>query len=258
MIRNQKEIYELVKLATVAICRIYPGGRVIPFGSGINVDPSGVVVTCKHVIEAAQVQLNPDGSAPQFQPSEEGVKSDTVKMYDIAAVFSFIDNHKLELGIARFEIIHGPHSSDLAVCRLRGEAPLPAAKLGNSDEVFEGQSIFTCGFPLGSDLQPEFPVGALFNRGVIAGIRPHYSVTPRKEFLLDISINAGNSGGPLCSDKTGEIIGVINAQVLRKNIPTGIGCAVPSRLVEPLISTVLAITDEQLKEMDLGKWPLDR
>lgn len=254
---NRKKIYEQVKAATVAICLHSPEGRLIPFGSGINVDPSGVVVTCKHVIEGAQVERNSEGNAPKLPRSEHGVQSNTIVMHDIVAVFSLFDNGKLELGIARFEVIHGPHDSDLATGRLRPDAPLAAVKLGDSDEVFEGQFVFTCGFPLGSDLQPKNPVGALFHRGIVSGVRPHYLEKPRLEFLLDMSINPGNSGGPLCSEDSGEVIGVINASVHNEGLPTGIGCAVPANLIKPLVDRVSALTDQQLEEMSKGMWPSD-
>lgn len=193
MTEDRKKVYEQVKAATVAICLQCPDGRLIPFGSGVNVDPSGIVITCKHVIEGAQVRRDTDGNAPKFLCSEQGVQSGSIPMYDIVAVFSHFDSGKLELGIARFELLHGPHDSDLAAGLLRPDAPLPAAQIGNSDEVFEGQFVFTCGFPLGPDLQPNEPVGALFHRGIVSGVRPHYLVQPRRKFLLDMSINPGNS-----------------------------------------------------------------
>ena len=109
MKEDRREIYEQVKAATVAICLHSPEGSLIPFGSGINVNPSGAVVTCKHVIEDAQVQRDHEGGAPKFTRSEQGVQSNTILMHDIVAVFSLFNNGKLELGIARFEVIHGPH-----------------------------------------------------------------------------------------------------------------------------------------------------
>lgn len=257
MNENRRKIYEQIKAATVAICLHSPEGRLIPFGSGINVDPSGAVVTCKHVIEDAQVQRDPEGSAPKFTRSKQGVESNTILMRDIVAVFSLFDKGKLELGIARFEVIHGPHDSDLAIGRLRPDTPLPAVKLGNSDEVFEGQFVFTCGFPLGSDLQPNDPVSALFHRGIISGVRPHYLERPCREFLLDMSINPGNSGGPLCSEDRGEVIGIINARVHDEGLPTGIGCAVPANLIKPFVDRVSALTGQQLEEMSKGMWPSD-
>ncbi|MCH8040149.1 MAG: trypsin-like peptidase domain-containing protein [Nitrospinae bacterium] len=253
MTEKRQVIYEQVKAATVAICLHYPDDRLIPFGSGFNVDPRGVVVTCKHVIEAAQVKRDAEGAAPTFPRSTHGVHSDLLQMHDIVAVFSLLDNGKVKLGIARFEVIHGSHNADLAVCRLRPDTPLPAAQLGNSDEVFEGQFVFTCGFPLGQDLQPKYPVGALFHRGIVAGVRPHYLVQPRREFLLDMSINPGNSGGPLCAEDNGQVVGVINARVPDKGLPTGIGCAVPANLAKPLVDTVSVLTDQQLEEMRKGK-----
>ena len=258
MLENRRKAYKAVKAATVAICLHQPDGRLIPFGSGINVDPKGVVVTCKHVIEGAQVLRDSEVHRPKLPRTSQGVKSGIVLMHDIVAVFSLFRNEVLEIGIGRFEVIHGPHDSDLAVGRLRPDTALPAVKLGNSDDVFEGQLVFTCGFPLGADLQIDEPVGALFHRGIVSGIRPHYLAQRRHQLLLDISINPGNSGGPLCSEDNGELIGIINARIQDAGLPTGIGCAVPANLIRPLVERVSMIGDDQLEGMRSGIWPFDK
>lgn len=258
MHENRRKIYEQVKAATVAICIHTPQGRLIPYGSGINIDPNGVIVTCKHVIEDAQVQKDPDDGNKEFVPSKQGIESTDLIMYDFVSVFSLFNENRLELGIARFEVIHGPHSLDFAIGRLRPDSPLPYVKLGDSDDVFEGQSVFTCGFPLGSDLQPDEPVGSLFHRGIISGIRPHYLEKPRLMFLLDMSINPGNSGGPLCSEESGELIGVINARIHDDGLPTGIGCAIPSNLFKPFLNRLSSLTNQQLEGMEKGIWPFGK
>lgn len=252
---KRNEIYVKVKAATVAICFRFPDGRLVPFGSGVNVDPRGVIVTCKHVVEGAQVDTDDKGKVlvPSFPRAAQGVQAGVLIMRDMVAVFSLLIQDKLELGIASFDFIYGPHDSDLAVVRLRPDAPLPALQLGNSDEVFEGQVVFTCGFPFGSGLQPRQPVGALFHRGIVAGIRPHYLVKPRREFLLDMSINPGNSGGPLCNEDNGHVVGIVNATVAPEGLPTGIGCAVPSSLAKPFVDTVSSLTDQELEEIRNGK-----
>ena len=255
---DRRQTYEMVKAATVAICFLHPDGRLIPFGSGVNVHPSGIVVTCKHVIEGAQVLSDSEGNNPALPRTKEGVATGTVIMRDIVAVFSLFRNRALEIGIGRFDIIHGPHDSDLAVGRLRQDASLPALRIGNSDDVFEGQAIFTCGFPLGPDLQIDEPVGALFHRGIISGIRPHYLAQKRDRFLLDISVNPGNSGGPLCSEDTGEVVGIIDALVQDEGLPTGIGCAVPGNLARPYVEQVMRLGDSHLEDMRHGIWPTDK
>lgn len=255
MSANRNEVYLKVKAATVAICFRCPDGRLDPVGSGVNVDPRGVVVTCKHVIEEAQVKRDDKGERPSFPRSEHGVQAGLLIMRDMVAVFSLLDQGKLELGIADFEFSYGPHNSDIAVIRLRPDAPLPALQLANSDEVYEGQVVFTCGFPFGSGLQPKQPVGALFHRGIVAGIRPHYLVKPRRQFLLDMSINPGNSGGPLCDEDNGNVVGIVNARIAPEGLPTGIGCAVPASLAKPFVDEVSSLTVQELEDIRNGGVP---
>ena len=256
MTNKKRQVYDEVRAATVAVCLLNSTGRLVPFGSGINIDPAGIIVTCKHVIEGALVKFDGQPKESTLPRVDNGWRhSMMLPMRDMVAVFSLVEAGKLEMGIARFEIVHGLHELDIAVGRLKPEGQLPAVPLADSDEVYEGQLVFTCGFPLGPDLQPKNPVGALFHRGIIAGIRPHYLIQPRREFLLDMSINPGNSGGPLCAEDNGQVLGVVNALIQDGRSRTGIGCAVPANLVKSLVQTVSALTEQQIEEMGTGKWP---
>jgi S1-C subfamily serine protease len=77
------------------------------------------------------------------------------------------------MGVAGLLAIHGNHKYDVAVAKLLPEEKLPFLDLDDSNLVNEGDHALACGFPLGPYLQPKFPVGSLFLRGIISGIRPH-------------------------------------------------------------------------------------
>lgn len=82
-------------------------------GSGVIIDPSGIVLTNNHVIDGAQEVsvVLPDGR--QFRAS--GIKSDA--------------------------------KSDLAVMRVKADSPLPAARLGDSDKLEIGDWVLAVGNP---------------------------------------------------------------------------------------------------------------
>ena len=57
-----------------------------------------------------------------------------------------------------------------------------------------------------------------------------------------MTINGGNSGGGLVSVESGELVGIVNAQiVVPESIPTGIGVAQPVNLIKAHIETARCI-----------------
>jgi len=155
-------------------------------GSGVIIDPKGVVLTNNHVVE--------------------GADSVTVRLSD-GREFKATD-------------IKTDPSSDLAVLRLKDAGNLPAAKLGDSDEMGIGDWVLAIGNPF----EQENTVSA----GIISGKGRQLSGIQRTEFLqTDAAINPGNSGGPLVN-LDGEVVGINTAIASNSGGYQGIGFAVPS------------------------------
>jgi S1-C subfamily serine protease len=137
--------------------------------------------------------------------------------------------------------------------RLSG-APLPALRLGASDELQEGAAVAFTGFPLGMMLgmQPathRATVSAItpivlpalsahqLDARTIAQQRGH----PFRIFQLDGTAYPGNSGSPVYDPETGLVYGVINMTVLKQlkenaiSAPSGISYAIPARYVQLLL-----------------------
>ncbi len=115
---------EVVKSVVPAVVSIESRGKPrrvgskapeLGFGSGVIVDPKGVILTNFHVIEGAdsvEVSL-PDGRK-----------------------FSSKD-------------IRGDRKTDLAIVRIQSEKPLPALELGDSDQMEVGDRVLAVGAPFG-------------------------------------------------------------------------------------------------------------
>ena len=98
--------------------------------------------------------------------------------------------------------------TDLAVLRLEGGGPFPAAPLGDSDKVKVGDWVLAIGSPFG--LQQTVTAGIISAKGRAIGQGPF------DDFLqTDAAINPGNSGGPLVNME-GEVIGINSAIVSRR------------------------------------------
>jgi serine protease Do len=140
-------------------------------GSGVIIDPSGVVVTNEHVIRGAS---------------------------EIHVVLA--DGRQLDA-----EVIGSDADTDLAVLKVAARGPLPAAKLGTSSDLMIGETVVAIGSPLG--LKKTVTVGVVSALG--RTIRHEDRVF--NDFIqTDASINPGNSGGPLLNID-GEVIGINSA-----------------------------------------------
>ncbi|MFO0600101.1 MAG: trypsin-like peptidase domain-containing protein [Myxococcaceae bacterium] len=140
-------------------------------GSGVIIDPSGVIVTNDHVIRGA------------------------TKIHVVLA-----DGRQVDA-----EVIGSDTDSDLAVLKVNVKGPLPFAKVGTSSDLMIGESVIAIGSPLG--LKKTVTVGVVSALG--RTIRDEDRVL--NDFIqTDASINPGNSGGPLLNID-GEVIGINSA-----------------------------------------------
>ena len=119
---------------------------------------------------------------------------------------------------------------DIAVVRITAQN-LPAARVGDSDELQAGQSTIAIGNPLGLE------------RTVTTGVVSAVNRSPRGFALdgliqTDAAISPGNSGGPLL-DSRGQVIG-INTAVLSAPGAQGLGFAIPINLAQSVVEQILA------------------
>lgn len=140
-------------------------------GSGVIIDPAGVIVTNDHVIRGA------------------------------AAIHVVLaDGRQLEA-----EVIGSDGDNDLAVLRVQSKAALPAAKLGTSSDLMIGETVIAIGSPFGLKKTVTAGVISAVGRSFKADNRVY------NDFLqTDASINPGNSGGPLLNID-GDVIGINTA-----------------------------------------------
>jgi S1-C subfamily serine protease len=120
---------------------------------------------------------------------------------------------------------------DLAIVKV-GAENLPAAALGDSDQLEVGDTAIAIGTPLG--LQFQHTVTA----GIISALNRTVQVPTERgqNFMEDLiqtdaSINPGNSGGPLVNMR-GEVVGINTIKVTSAE---GIGFAIPINVAKPVI-----------------------
>ncbi len=168
-------------------------------GSGVIVDPSGLVVTNNHVVEGAS----------------------EVKV-------ALADKREYEA-----ELVLKDTRSDLAVMRLKGaREKFSALEFGNSDELQVGDVVLAIGDPFGVGQTVTHGI-------VSALARTQIGITDYQFFIqTDAAINPGNSGGALV-DIRGRLIGINTAIFSRSGGSQGIGFAIPANMVRVVVASAM-------------------
>lgn len=151
-------------------------------------------------------------------------------------------------------VIRVDKSRDLAILKIEG-APVSALRLAGADYVAEGSEVAFIGFPIGGALG----YSPVTHRGIVSSVTAIAPPIAKAQQLnsqavhllrqgnfdiyqLDATAYPGNSGGPLLSIETGEVIGVVNSVVVRStkesalSQPSGITYAIPIRFVSELMA----------------------
>ncbi len=165
-------------------------------GSGVIVDPKGIVVTNAHVIEGAD-----------------------------EIIIGLSDGRELNATLTLSD-----KRTDLAVLRVTDDvSALPYAPLRPSEALEVGDLVLAIGNPFGVGQTVTSGI-------VSALARSAMNINDYNFFIqTDAAINPGNSGGPLVS-MDGGVIGINTAIYSRSGGSLGIGFAIPSEMVNSVLA----------------------
>jgi serine protease Do len=166
-------------------------------GSGVIISPEGYILTNNHVAGEADKITVKLADGREFRAKRIGTDSET----------------------------------DLAVIKIEA-SDLPFAKLGNSDNLEQGEWVLALGSPFG--LQQTMTAGIVSATGrdlQVGGPYTHFIQT-------DASINPGNSGGPLINMR-GEVVGINTLIYSQTGYSVGVGFAIPSNLASPVYAQLI-------------------
>lgn len=146
------------------------------------------------------------------------------------------DADKLEVSLDdkrtfKAKVIGTDPSTDLALVKIDAK-DLPAIAIANSDDVGIGQWVVAVGNPF--NLEGTVTAGIVSAKG--RNINILEGTAPIESFIqTDAAINPGNSGGALVNEK-GQLVGINSAIASPTGAYAGYGFAIPSRLVEKVVS----------------------
>ena len=188
-------------------------------GSGVLISPDGYVVTNNHVVEGAERIRVRLADKRQFEARLVGTDA----------------------------------STDLAVVKIDAENDVPVVPFGNSDRVQVGDWVVAVGNPL--------QLTSTVTAGIVSALGRQLSIIEdqfRIENFIqtDAAINPGNSGGALVNLQ-GELVGINTAIASRTRRTEGYGFAIPSALVERVVTDLIAYGTVRRGYLGVSILPVD-
>ena len=174
-------------------------------GSGFLVDDAGHILTNEHVVENAS-----------------------------EIVINLADGRQFDA-----RLLGSDPTLDLALLKIDGQ-DLPAAPMGDSDDLIIGEWAIAIGNPYGyimEDSRPSVTVGVISAIG--RNFDPRRGRIYRNMVQTDAAINPGNSGGPLVNS-VGQVVGINTFIFTETGGSLGVGFAIPintaKRMMEEIIT----------------------
>ena len=182
------------------------------------------------------------------------VVRDQTKPGDGKALAVFLGNgNAVEFREAKIVATDADH--DVALLSFSGE-PLPSLKLAGGLIVQEGMEIAFTGFPIGA----VYGLHPVTHKGMVSAITPIAipQISPRSldtnmirrlqevfnVFQLDATAYPGNSGSPVFSAETGEVVAIVSSVFVKETKeaaltdPSGITFAIPIQYALRLVNKV--------------------
>ena len=162
-------------------------------GSGVIVDPKGIIITNSHVVNGAD----------EIHIALNGGREYPVKL--------LLDDTKSDLAVLQIENANGK--------------TFPALTFADSDDLQVGDLVLAIGNPFG--------VGQTVTSGIVSALARTGVETGNFDYFIqtDAAINPGNSGGALV-DLQGHLVGINTAIFTRSGGSVGIGFAIPANMAK--------------------------
>jgi serine protease Do len=196
--------------------------------------------------------VNFQDSRDQFQGTtgnvEKGTGSGVIYKEDKSGAYIITNNHVIEganeVEVSLFngkktkaEIIGADALTDLAVLRIKSSYASNTVSLGDSSKLRPGDQVIAIGNPLGLDLSRTVTEGIVSATGRTVPVQTSQGEWELNVIQTDAAINPGNSGGALFNTQ-GKVVG-INSLKITQNGAEGLGFAIPSNDVSPIVNELI-------------------
>ena len=118
--------------------------------------------------------------------------------------------------IFQAEVVGFDTRTDVAVLKIKCQFKVTPIKLGDSSILKAGEYVVAFGNPLGVDYRGSLSFGIISSNQRIIDERVQDQIYYLNMIQSDVTLNDGNSGGPLCNQK-GEMVGLNTLSVTTKD-----------------------------------------
>jgi len=183
-------------------------------GSGVIIDPGGLVLTAAHVVEGAdrfRIVL-PDGR--EFHSENSWHRSEIS-----------------DVGFIQLDLVN--------IVPVDPPGKLPISYLGKSDSLRKGQDVFIIGSPFGYILK------FTATKGIVSGFERDFDGYFGEKLMLQVDAQSwpGNSGGPVYNMQ-GQVVGILVGGYYGAD---GIGLCIPVDIISGILDIYEA--EQVMKEM---------
>ncbi|WP_230199515.1 S1C family serine protease [Bacillus testis] len=209
----------------------------------------------------SEQQSNADG-----EEIESGSGSGVIFKKEGNYAYIVTNNHviegasKIEVALAdgkqtTAELIGADALSDLAVLKIPSKYVTSVLEFADSSALRAGDEVIAIGNPLGLDLS------RTVTQGIVSAVNRSVAVnTSAGEWNLnviqtDAAINPGNSGGALLNP-SGQVVG-INSLKISENGVEGLGFAIPSNELVPIVNEIIETGQVQRVYLGVGLASID-
>lgn len=156
-------------------------------------------------------------------------------------------------------VVWSDSNLDLSIIKINMKC-INFSRLGDSDAVKVGETVYAIGNPIGFEFQKTVTSGIIsaLNRTILFKESSDKNDAKENEIYMsnliqtDATINPGNSGGPLINNN-GEIIGINTVKITTAE---GIGFAVPVNVIKPIINKLE--NEGRFEEASIGIFAYDK
>jgi serine protease Do len=180
------------------------------------------------------------GPEPQEQQKEHGLGSGVIVADGVVVTNNHVVDGADEIKVTTSDkreftakVVGTDAKSDVAVLKLSGDTKgLTPIGFGDSSRLRLGDVVLAIGNPFG--------VGQTITMGIVSAKgRANVHIAEYEDFIqTDAAINPGNSGGALV-DMEGHLVGINTAILSRSGGSMGIGFAIPSNMVQPIMKSLV-------------------
>ena len=150
------------------------------------------------------------------------------------------------------KVVWSDKDLDISIVKIDAKN-LPYLKLGNSEQVRVGETVYAIGNPIGFEFRRTVTTGIISAKNRTIKLEEEDNSSYMSDLIqTDATINPGNSGGPLILSN-GEVIGINTVKITSAE---GIGFAIPINLIKSVVNSF--INTGKFEEATIGIFAYDK